>query len=385
MDDLGSLLVKVSPIPVSWAREDGVQRSLPGSWRSQDGLLWPPSENASAWTRWVAGEGLSDAWALWTLLTSKGLGRVEVGELARQFVTVGGGRGVLGSALRGCWCTEPMRGGTLVALGGGAGAKAVRPGASVEEKALDLGYPIYWSAGWAALGAADYKVPKIVRVRRGGRRPELLERGGLAALVDMEAQRALQWLAADVALGRTLVLGPGPVAANTTAGARRAGGFLRADGTLTMAGWWRLAFGAQQGIGSIECYRQERLAEPRIRRHLRMVQRLTEELMEQQNCVPLGSEYSATSIIVGRSFYNYRPDALLRGEDGELIWLEVMRRPIKREHRNLRFSGSRKYELLPTDVLPQLADRLERPVRYVLQLPDGTTQRVFRPMAGSGW
>jgi hypothetical protein len=116
-----------------------------------------------------------------------------------------------------------------------------------------------------------------------------------------------------------------------------------------------------------------------------MVQRLTEELMEQQNCVPLGSEYSATSIIVGRSFYNYRPDALLRGEDGELIWLEVMRRPIKREHRNLRFSGSRKYELLPTDVLPQLADRLERPVRYVLQLPDGTTQRVFRPMAGSGW
>jgi hypothetical protein len=110
------------------------------------------------------------------------------------------------------------------------------------------------------------------------------------------------------------------------------------------------------------------------------------EMMETEKCVPLGVELSATGIKIGRLFEGVRSDALLRGEDGELIWVEVMRREIKREHRYVTFSpAERKYELLETTVLPRLADVLERPVRYVLQLPGRTIRKTFRPRAGSGW
>jgi hypothetical protein len=279
-----------------------------------------------------------------------------------------------------------MAGGHLVALGGGGGIGAVRPGPSLEEEALGVGYRIGRLRGWVVLGRADAPAPEVKRVRAATESwPD--EFCGLGALVDMEARRSSIWLAADLSLGKTLLLGPGPVGLHSgTPSNRRASGFLADDGGLTMAGWWRLAFQARQGIGPIECDRQKRLRWPRIRRHTRLVQRLCMEMMETEKCVPLGVELSATGIKIGRLFEGVRSDALLRGEDGELIWVEVMRREIKREHRYVTFSpAERKYELLETTVLPRLADVLERPVRYVLQLPGRTIRKTFRPRAGSGW
>jgi hypothetical protein len=200
--------------------------------------------------------------------------------------------------------------------------------------------------------------------------------------VDLEAARAERWAVADKALAEVLLLGPRPVRHDLSRlGARHRDGYIDDDGGLTIAGWWRLAFLAGQGVGPTECFRQERLRVPRVRRHLRLVQALCLAEMAEHGSIPLGAEYSATGIILGSSFHGVRADALLRDPDGSLVWVEVMRRELRRASGNALL----KYKLLETDVLPQVADRLRRRVRFVLRLPSGTVRKEFRPLGGTGW
>jgi hypothetical protein len=190
----------------------------------------------------------------------------------------------------------------------------------------------------------------------------------------MEQRRARAWLAADRVLGLVALLGPGPVSRGT-AFRRRTVGYLSPEGAMTTAGWWRLSFLARQGVGPTEWYRQRRLSEGRIARHLKVVRKACLALMEE-GCVPLGVEYSATAVVLGKMNHRYRPDALLVDPQGRLIWLEVMLRPLAR----LSEGAAIKYRLMDRDVFPLVADQIEAPVRYILRLPSGVETKEYRPL-----
>jgi len=383
----------VSPIPSRWVAEARLRAGLPGEWYRQDGLWWATAQASTPWTQRVGGAGLSDAWALWTWLTSQGAERAGVAGMISLLRDIGGDPGVLGSVGRQRWCTDPSLGGHLVALGCGGGAGVVVPGPSLEDSARDLGYRmVWWWPTWVVSGPAGSPAPIAEAVRRAAGRAgagqgereliEEVEAGTLfPALVDLERERAARWLRADPSLGRVLLLGPLPVARGRWGTSlRHASGYLDADGGLSMAGWWRLAFLARQGVGPTECYRQRRLRDKKVRRHLRLVQKICLRLMRDEGCIPLGVEFSAVEWVIKRET-GVRADALLVGASGQLIWVEVMRRELRRS------SGGQalKYRLLESTHLPYVADRLRRPVEYVLQVPSGTTTKEIRPLGGNGW
>jgi hypothetical protein len=218
----------------------------------------------------------------------------------------------------------------------------------------------------------------------------------------VEVERARQWLAGDGVLGRVCLLGPLSFRTHRAVQLRRDAGFLNDHFGLTVAGWWRLAYLAGQGVGRIERRRARVLgrATPRCRRqahraappggngtaqdaaaartsafsarHLLLTQRACLDYM-RAGATPLGIEFSALGdAIQGET--GYRPDALLVQPDGTMVWVEVNLRPASRLARDYH-----KYRYIERRHARDVCLRLGRPV--VLHLAFGRTIRRihYRP------
>jgi hypothetical protein len=199
-------------------------------------------------------------------------------------------------------------------------------------------------------------------------------------LLRVEVRRAGGWLQADRTLGLSLLLGPLGRRTHWGVDERREEGYLDESQALTLAGLWRLAYLARQGIGWVERRRLQALVRATPRRyraaegrprsprwlgasfsptHLRETQRLCLELMEA-GAVPLGVEWSLMGMAI-QGLFGYRPDALLVAADGSLVWVEFNRRPIARDA-----STRAKYRHLEEGVLAHVCSRLGRNLRFIL-------------------
>jgi hypothetical protein len=218
----------------------------------------------------------------------------------------------------------------------------------------------------------------------------------------VEVERARRWLAGDAVLGRVCLLGPLSFRTYRAVQLRRDAGFLNDHFGLTLAGWWRLAYLAGQGVGRIERRRALVLgrATPRYRRqahrampaggngatqesaegragafsarHLLLTQRACLDYM-RAGATPLGIEFSALGdAIQGET--GYRPDALLVQPDGTMVWVEVNLRPASRLARDYH-----KYRYIERRHARDVCLRLGRPV--VLHLAFGRAIRRihYRP------
>ena len=207
-------------------------------------------------------------------------------------------------------------------------------------------------------------------------------------VLEIELARAKRWIAADPVLGTIALMGPINSRRWQSVKSRQVEGYMNEYNCLTLAGWWKLAYLAEQGVGWVERQRARTLVigshlrqqELKVRRreqgrpstragatfrpvHLRHVQDLCFELMKA-GATPLGVEWSGLALAIqrwGQGFgQGYRPDALLVDEDGSLIWLEYNRRPISRSNK----AQVLKYQRLEKDLL-LIAARVKRVVRYI--------------------
>jgi hypothetical protein len=199
-------------------------------------------------------------------------------------------------------------------------------------------------------------------------------------LLDVEVRRATGWLQADRTLGLSLLLGPLARRTHWGVDERREEGYLDENQALTLAGLWRVAYLASQGIGWVERRRAQALVRATPRRyraaggrprsprwlgasfsptHLRETQRLCLELMDS-GAVPLGVEWSLMGMAI-QGLFGYRPDALLVAADGSLVWVEFNRRPIGRDA-----STRAKYRHLEEGMLAHVCSRLGRNLRFIL-------------------
>jgi hypothetical protein len=218
----------------------------------------------------------------------------------------------------------------------------------------------------------------------------------------VEVERARRWLAADPVLGRVCLLGPLSFRTYRAVQLRRDAGFLGDAFGLTVAGWWRLAYLAAQGVGGIERRRARALgrATPRYRRearrttrsvgsgaarctaappaaafsarHLLLTQRVCMDYM-RSGATPLGVEFSALGDAI-QAETGYRPDALLVQPDGAMVWVEVNLRPASRLARDYH-----KYRFIERRHARDVCLRLGRPVLLHLTFGRATRRVHYRP------
>lgn len=213
----------------------------------------------------------------------------------------------------------------------------------------------------------------------------------------VEVERARAWLDADPVLGRVCLLGPLSFRTYRTVQLRREQGYLTHRFALTAAGWWRLAYLAEQGVGGVERRRARLLgrATPGRRRelarggdesavatsapapmfsprHLLLTQRLCLEYM-RHGATPLGVEVSALGTAI-QVETGYRPDALLVQRDGTVVWVEVNLRPASRLAREYH-----KYRFIERRHARDVCLRLGRPVVLHLTFGRSTRRISYRP------
>jgi hypothetical protein len=417
--DLPAALASLAPLPSRWVVQHSLQSMLAG-WKRRGGLVYAPA--TTPWQRRCslpAGRHLP--WLLWSALRALNM---DDPRYARLIMVSGDGSGLArvpaplyrGSRSSGTTsggptepatarlCQRRTRPGDILVRIGGATPGAVTPGPIVEESAEALGWPVHplrhgrqvdsaeeeaidasdrlWAASlasWAddddaCLGMADpaWGPERTIPEGEDAWAPSVV-----AVLADEEARHSARWLGVRRDLGLVAVLGPlsDRQASSVTNG--QAEGFIGDDGGLTQAGWWRLAYSAEQGVGPVELRRAAQLtAIPHHhRRHLTITQRLCLEFMEA-GCVPLGVEYSVTAEVIADIMPQpWRADALLIDRDGALVWLEVMRRHPSR----LGERSAAKYASLEATYLPTLAEVMQRPVRLHIWLLGHERSVTFTP------
>lgn len=198
----------------------------------------------------------------------------------------------------------------------------------------------------------------------------------LRGILQQELKRAKAWLSADEKLGMVCLLGPLPmIGHHGWLWKERERNLLLDGGRLSEDGCWKLTFLSKQGFGMTEKLRDRNLANTKNKKHLKIIQNICLNYYKNGEAIPLGVEYTSFGFYTAQIFHNYRADALLVDLDGNLIWLEVMRRELSRLSGNQR----RKYELIGHDFLQPLCDYLNLPIRYVMKTPSGINERKFYP------
>lgn len=355
--DLEVCLRKVGPIPSSWVRRYfGPEAATK---RNASGLCWPiPRSSRGGWARRCEDpEQTWLAWALWAGLHAQKLDSPRILVGADVHLQRTGGIGTV-AGLRFGMAKQPTI--DVPMRLGNQDDGWTTPGPTIQEE-----IHAYRQAGGHGLF-----LPTPFEFD-----PYDVGGSDLGVILDIEARRASGWIAANEVLGMTCLLGPLPRRAFVTAKALRKRNYLDATGALTKSGWWRLAVTARQGVGHSEWYRARRLgAVTRSRHHMRRIQLYCLQQWRERGWLPIGVEYSEFSWALSRLPNRYRPDALLLTPENELVWFELMRRPLTR----VSAYGAVKYVNLPEEYLPMLTRLIHRPIRFVYLGPERQFEQLIR-------
>jgi hypothetical protein len=383
---LAKLIKMAGPAPARWVGQYKGWPQLEGV-RKLDGLAVPEEE--TVWSR-RSRRNPELPWALWAALRAIGVEKLVADKKAAVPEVVPGKPALALARVDWRPCGRGLRvvvsqvGGVKLAEGeklyrlrlgklGEEGERILVPGLTLEER----------------LWGQD---PDFTR---------MLKEQSLDQVMKIETTVAQGWLAADSVLGMSVLLGrlyPELGVIGPTLKRRRSGGYLDEEYALTAAGWWRLAYLAEQGVGEVEARRWRWLQQTAGRidartgklgryRHLQMTQRLAVKLMEERGLVPLGVEYSATAKLIAlKSPHQMKADVLMVDpKDGHLIWGEVLRR----YERELSWRSERsgfmdrqpglRYQRMREQLLPWLATALGQAVELILREPNGVTSTLFPP------
>ena len=338
-DFTSDLIYATAPIPATLVSAHRLEGYMGGFRRQHD--LWVPID-ATTWSRRCARDPALP-WQLWTVLRCNGLDTPQPG-MSSTIQPVGTKTVVArleGVTIRRSGTTHlgevPLR---LDARD--ADGDCLSPGPTLGERVQDSGLT----------HARDWIVP--------------------------EAEHVTRFLEADRALGLTAVLGPlTPWMVNAPLDYRRKAGMLDQRWRMTTAGWWSLAYLAEQGVArKLELARAWHLGFDQTRSpdHLQAVQKLVLRMMAERGYIPLGVEYSAVSLWIAQHL-DVRADALMYDPEArELIWIEVLWR---KEPRIGKVRMDR-YRLVREEVLPYLAQELALPMRlYVETKGGGVEERQY--------
>lgn len=218
----------------------------------------------------------------------------------------------------------------------------------------------------------------------------------LAGLIEMEAQHVSNFLEADLPLGMVSTCGPlTPWMWRSLLQYRRKAGTLTKRWRMSKAGWWKLAYLSNQGIGQVELQRANMLSrmaatqkdvpdlpKRRLRRnHLLATQKLTLKLFQEDGYIPLGIEHSATADWI-RRIHRVRADALMVNPvDGRLVWVEILRRNEGR----MSMDRKARYARLRHTVLPVLASSIGNVVEVFIESPLGMEHKLVMPEEGGAF
>lgn len=352
---LKSCLHKVGPLPEYWVRSFFGQSALKD--HNASGLIWPSKTMpATPWLkRCRRPESRFAVWALWVALNHLEL---DIPSAITQLEFQGEPKGSLGNLNGQRWgfSKHPKMDYSL-RLGDRSNGW-ITPGPTLEEESIAAGVAVSGRT-FTRLGAWDES--------NWEKDPYSTTSNRLGAILDLEIRRAHNWILAEPLLGLTCLMGPLNRRVFVNAPALRLRGDLNRDGSLSKLGWWRLAATSRQGVGRAERVRATHLIPGnRTWYHTRRIQGFM--LQQWRNCgwLPLAVEYSEFSWELRRLAHVYRPDGLMVTPQGELVWYEYMRRPLRR----INAIEAIKYIDLEKDYLPHLSMTIERPVRFVYQGPD---------------